>query len=117
MDLATVLANINEDTGTKFVIVIDEWDTIFREDRMDEEAQKHYITLLRSLFKDTPSKKFLKLAYMTGILPIKKYGTESALNNFDEFIMVDSAMLAEYVGFTEEEVVTLYQGYGMEWEQ
>lgn len=117
MDLPTVLANINEDTGTKFVIVIDEWDTIFREDKMDEGAQKSYITLLRSLFKDAPSKKFLKLAYMTGILPIKKYGTESALNNFDEFTMVDSAMLAEYVGFTEEEVITLYQDYGMNFEE
>ena len=65
--------------------------------------QKEYITLLRGLFKDAPSKKFLKLGYLTGILPIKKYGTESALNNFDEFTMVESDMLAEYVGFTEEE--------------
>lgn len=117
VDLPTVLANINEDTGVKFVIVIDEWDTIFREDKMDEDAQKSYITLLRSLFKDAPSKKFLKLAYLTGILPIKKYGTESALNNFDEFTMVDSAMLAEYVGFTEEEAIELYKEYSMDFDE
>ena len=73
--------------------------------------------MLRGLFKDAPSKKFLKLGYLTGILPIKKYGTESALNNFDEFTMVESDMLAEYVGFTEEEVITLYEEYGMDFEE
>lgn len=117
VDLPTVLANISEDTGIKFIIVIDEWDTIFREDKTDEAAQESYITLLRGLFKDAPSKKFLKLAYMTGILPIKKYGTESALNNFDEFTMVKSDMLAEYVGFTEEEVKELYEENGMDFEE
>ena len=80
-------------------------------------AQKEYINLLRGVFKDAPSKKFLKLGYMTGILPIKKYGTESALNNFDEFTMIESDMLAEYVGFTEEEVLSLYQEYGMDFEK
>lgn len=117
VDLPSVLAQINEDTGSKFVIIIDEWDAIFRENKNDETAQKEYITLLRGLFKDAPSKKFLKLGYLTGILPIKKYGTESALNNFDEFTMVESDMLAEYVGFTEEEVIALYEEYGMDFEE
>lgn len=115
--LPYVLTKINKAYGTKFIIIIDEWDSIFRENKTDEEAQKAYITLLRGLFKDAPSKKFLKLGYMTGILPIKKYGTESALNNFDEFTMVESDMLAEYVGFTEKEVFSLYQKYGMDFEE
>ena len=117
VDLPGVLAQINEDTGTKFVIIIDEWDAIFREDKEDEIAQKEYITLLRGLFKDAPSKKFLKLGYLTGILPIKKYGTESALNNFDEFTMLEPDMLAEYVGFTEEEAIGLYEEHGMDFEE
>lgn len=117
VDLPSVLSQINEDTGSKFVIIIDEWDAIFRENKNDENAQKEYITLLRGLFKDAPSKKFLKLGYLTGILPIKKYGTESALNNFDEFTMVEADMLAEYVGFTEEEVIGLYEEYGMNFEE
>lgn len=115
--LPVVLAKINKVYGVKFVIVIDEWDAIFREDKSDVKAQEAYITLLRGLFKDAPSKKFLKLAYMTGILPIKKYGTESALNNFDEFTMVMSDDLAEYVGFTENEVRSLYEEYGMDFEE
>lgn len=117
VNLPTVLTRVNEDTGAMFVIIIDEWDTIFREDKLDTKAQEAYISLLRGLFKDATSKKFLKLAYMTGILPIKKYGTQSALNNFDEFSMTNPSVLSEYVGFTEEEVRTLYDKYGMDFEE
>lgn len=95
------------------MIIIDEWDAVFRECKDDKKAQTEYIDLLRGLFKDAPSKKFLKLAYMTGILPIKKYGTESALNNFDEFTMLQPDVLAEYAGFTETEVLGLYETYGI----
>ena len=117
VDLPAVLAHIYEDTGEKFVIIIDEWDTIFREYKEDIKAQEAYISLLRGLFKDATSKRFLKLAYLTGILPIKKYGTQSALNNFDEFTMVNPSVLSEYVGFTKEEVYELYESYGMDFEE
>ena len=116
-NLPTALAHVNEDTGAMFVIIIDEWDTIFREDKMDVKAQDAYINLLRGLFKDAASKRFLALAYLTGILPIKKYGTQSALNNFDEFSMTNPSVLSEYVGFTEEEVRALYHSHGMEFEE
>lgn len=115
--LPQALAQVNKVLGIKFVIIIDEWDAIFREDKYDTEAQKTYIALLRGLFKDSPSKKFVKLAYLTGILPIKKYGTESALNNFDEYTMLEPDVLAEYVGFTESEVYTLYEQYHMDFEK
>ncbi|MBQ4523245.1 MAG: AAA family ATPase [Lachnospiraceae bacterium] len=115
--LPVVLTKINQKYGIKFVVIIDEWDAIFRENKNDETAQKEYITLLRGLFKDAPSKKFLKLGYLTGILPIKKYGTESALNNFDEFTMTNPRTLSEYVGFTEEEVVELCKEYNMDFEE
>lgn len=117
IDLPNALAEVNEATGAKFIIIIDEWDTIFREDKLDTKAQKAYISLLRGLFKNAVSKRFLKLAYLTGILPIKKYGKESALNNFDEFTMIQAEPLAEYIGFTEKEVRSLYQTYGMDFEE
>lgn len=116
-NLPYALAEINDRTGERFVIIIDEWDAIFRESRYDVDAQKEYVDLLRGLFKSEMSKRFVALAYLTGILPIKKYNSESALNNFDEFTMTSPAMLAEYVGFTEEEVRTLCKEYNMDFEE
>lgn len=116
-NLPYALAQINDVTGDRFVVIIDEWDAIFRESRYNTQAQKEYVDLLRGLFKSDLSKRFIALAYMTGILPIKKYNSESALNNFDEFTMTSPAMLAEYVGFTEEEVKGLCKEYGMDFEE
>ena len=94
-------------------MILDEWDCIFREYKEDKEAQEKYLDFLRDLLKD---KAYIHLAYMTGILPIKKYGTHSALNMFDEFSMIDPGPLAQYVGFTENEVKklcwTVSDGYG-----
>ena len=45
--------------------------------------------------------------YMTGILPIKKYKTESALNNFQEYSMVEPRRLGRFFGFTKDEVYNL----------
>lgn len=115
--LPSVLARISQSSGTQFVIIIDEWDALFREDKTDTKAQEAYINLLRGLFKNASSRKFIKLAYLTGILPIKKYGTQSALNNFDEFTMVMPEPLEEYVGFTEKEVQALCEAYGLEYKE
>ncbi len=115
--LPLALANINQAEGEKFVVIIDEWDCLFREDRFDEKAQEEYIGLLRGLFKSAPASKYIRLAYMTGILPVKKYGTQSALNNFKEFTMVNPGALSEYVGFTEMEVCDLCGRYHMEFEE
>lgn len=117
VDLPHALAKIYANTGIKFVIIIDEWDMIFREDQQDEAAQKLYLELLRGLFKNAASKEFLALGYLTGILPIKKYGTQSALNNFDEFTMVSPEPLEEYAGFTESEVWGLCAEYHMDFEK
>ena len=91
-----------------FVILIDEWDCIFREHGSDKEAQKKYLDFIRNWLKD---KNYVALAYMTGILPIKKYGTHSALNMFDEYSMTNSGKLSEYTGFTEKEVSELCEHY------
>lgn len=115
--LPKVLAEIYDTFGDKFIIIIDEWDAIFREYKDDKEAQDAYLNLLRGLFKDANSRKFLKLAYITGILPIKKTDTQSSLNDFDEFTMVSPGTLAGYVGFTEEEVHNLCEQYHVDFQQ
>ena len=94
-----------------FIVILDEWDCIFREYKEDKEAQEKYLDFLRDLLKD---KAYIHLAYMTGILPIKKYGTHSALNMFDEFSMIDPGPLAQHVGFTESEVKKLCGQYQMD---
>lgn len=87
-ELPLALSRIHQACDTKFIIIIDEWDAIFREDMDDAAGQQAYIRLLRGLFKGEQSKDFVLLAYITGILPIKKYNSESALNNFREFTMI-----------------------------
>lgn len=115
--LPFALSKIHVKTGADFIFIIDEWDAIFREAKYDTDAQKEYMNLLRALFKGEPSRDFVKLAYLTGILPIKKCKSESALNNFDEFTMTSPGRLAEYVGFTEQEVKCLCEEYDMDFSE
>lgn len=103
------MSDVYAQTGRQFVIVIDEWDCIMRESAEDHDAQKAYLDFLRAWLKDQP---FVALAYMTGILPVKKYGSHSALNMFDEFSMVDPLEMAPYMGFTSDEVAALCQEWG-----
>lgn len=102
--LKTVLAQIFDQTGKGFIFIIDEWDSIFRIAKKHSEIQKSYLDFLRGLFKGA---EYVELAYMTGILPIKKYGEHSAINIFDEYSMLDPADLAEFYGFTEDEAQEL----------
>ena len=95
--LPIVLAKIAETAGCKFIIIIDEWDALFREAKDDTDLQKEYIQLLRGLFKSSLTDKMIEAAYMTGILPIKKYGTQSALTDFREYTMIQPKNLAKYV--------------------
>ena len=113
-NLMRTLQDIYNKTKRPFVVIIDEWDCIFREYITDKKAQEKYLDFLRDLLKD---KGYVGLAYMTGILPIKKYGTHSALNMFDEFSMIAPGPLACYVGFTEQEVKKLCEQYGMDMEE
>ncbi len=99
--LKTALDQIFAHSGEGFIIIIDEWDCVFRAARNHKKAQKAYLDFLRGLFKGAD---YVELAYMTGILPIKKYGEHSALNIFDEYSMISPKNLGEYFGFTKEEV-------------
>lgn len=114
--LPLALARIAGATGEKFIIIIDEWDALVREAKDDADLQKEYIQLLRGLFKSSLTDTMIEAAYMTGILPIKKYGTQSALTDFREYTMLQPKKLAEYVGFTEKEVKDLCQQYGMDFD-
>ena len=106
-DLMDVLYSISESTGDRFVMIIDEWDAILREMGTDEYITTSYVDLLRRLFKGSGSNDVFAGAYLTGILPIKRYNTESALNNFNEYSMIDPAYLAPCFGFTKDEVQAL----------
>ena len=109
--LPDALSRVREKTGQKFIIIIDEWDVLIRDAAATPKVQDEYINFLRGLFKGTEPTKYIQLAYLTGILPIKKEKTQSALNNFDEFTMLSPSNLARYIGFTEEEVMKLADEY------
>ena len=98
----------------QFIFLIDEWDCVMRERQESEEMQKQYLDFLRNLLKD---QEYVALAYMTGILPVKKYGIHSALNMFKEYSMTDQFDLEEYTGFTQEEVKELCGRYDMDFVQ
>ena len=112
--LAAALREIFVETGRQFIFLIDEWDCVMRERQESEAMQKQYLDFLRDLLKDQP---YVALAYVTGILPVKKYGQHSALNMFWEYSMTNQKMLEEYTGFTEEEVKELCGRYDMDFEE
>lgn len=111
MGLADALRRIYAKTKKKFIFLIDEWDCVMRERQESEELQKQYLDFLRNLLKD---QSYVALAYMTGILPVKKYGNHSALNMFWEYSMTDQKALEEYTGFTEKEVKGLCHRFHMD---
>lgn len=112
--LIDALEEIYAETGGKFIFLIDEWDCVIRERQKSEELQKQYLDFLRGLLKDRP---YVALAYMTGILPVKKYGKHSALNMFWEYSMTDQNRFEEYTGFTEDEVKELCERFDMDFSQ
>ena len=113
-DLIQVLEDVYAEVNERFIFVIDEWDCIFREYKNNKEAQSQYLDFLRNLLKDKP---YVSLCYMTGILPIKKYGTHSALNMFKEVSILNPTPLEEFMGFTEKEVQDLCLKYDMDYEK
>ncbi len=115
-DLMDVLLRIVMATGEKFVMIIDEWDAICREAEDMPQLMDNYVNLLRRLFKSNDTPRVFALVYMTGILPIKRYGTQSALNDFREYSMTNPRQLAPYFGFTPEEVKVLCERHGMDYE-
>ncbi|MBQ0080431.1 MAG: AAA family ATPase [Alistipes sp.] len=116
-DLMDVLIKICAQSGEKFICIIDEWDAVLREYENDNKIEDEFIKLLRRLFKGDESKKVFAGVYMTGILPIKKYKTESALNNFKEYSVISPKKLDKYFGFTKADVRMLAEKYDMPYEK
>lgn len=114
MTLPDALMQIYETTQCQFIFIIDEWDAIFRNYPDDTATQRKWIEFLRDLFKQINASKYTALAYMTGILPVKKYKTQSALNHFSEFTMMDSGDIEPYVGILQPEVEQLCDKYKMD---
>lgn len=110
-DLAQMLQDFFVWSGAPYVFIIDEWDCLMRETADDEAEQRKYLDFLKTLLKD---RAYVALAYMTGILPVKKYGAHSALNMFKEFSMEQAEPFTDYFGFTEDEVDVLCAKYGID---
>lgn len=113
-NLVRTLKDVYARTKIPFIFIIDEWDCIFREHKEDIKAQSLYLDFLRNIMKN---QSYIALAYMTGILPIKKYGAHSALNMFTEVSMTDPREYGEFTGFTEPEVMALCERYHMPFEE
>ena len=105
-------------TGNRFIVIIDEWDAPIREAGCDPQVQRDYLEFLRTLFKNSgATSQIIAAAYMTGILPIKKDGSQSAISDFQEFSVLDPGKYAAFTGFTETEVRTLCEAYHMSFDE
>ena len=116
-DLMAYLIRVVEFTQQPFIFIIDEWDAICREFKAGTHAMDEYVSWLRRMFKGSNSPQVFAGVYMTGILPIKKYKTESALNNFTEYSMVEPRRMASYFGFTKDEVKVLAEKHRMDFDE
>ena len=114
MTLADALATVHAKIGVRFIFVIDEWDAVFRQYPNDEALHKDWIHFLRDLFKQKVMDDVIALAYITGILPVKKYKTQSSLNQFEEYTMLRPLVLEPFVGFLPSEVDALCEKFGMD---
>ena len=115
--LMDYLLRVSEAKGQQFIMIIDEWDAICREYVPGMQAMDRYVGWLRRMFKSQDAIRVFAGVYMTGILPIKKYKTESALNNFIEYSMVEPVDMAPYFGFTKDEVKALAGKHGIDFDE
>ncbi len=115
--LMDYLLRVNIAKGEQFFFIIDEWDAICREFEPGTKAMDDYVGWLRRMFKSQQAMRVFAGVYMTGILPVKKYKTESALNNFLEYSMVEPGDMGEYFGFTKDEVRTLADKHSIDFDE
>ena len=116
-DLFSALSEINSNTGEMFIVIIDEWDGIFRDHSHDEKLEIAYVDFLRTMFKGYDSNRVIELAYITGILPIKRYNTQSALNNFREYTVLNPPPFSPFYGFTEDEVKVICKEHDLDFNE
>ena len=115
--ISKAIIRINSKLNERFIFLIDEWDVIYREQEYNTKLCDEYTELLRNLFKSSNVSSCIDLVYMTGILPIRRYSTQSTLNMFTEYDMLDSFPIESYVGFTEDEVIGLCNKYNRDFNE
>ena len=113
--LMSYLIRVNDAKRQKFIFIIDEWDAICREFDRQSSVMDDYVDWLRRMFKSGQTEQVFAGVYMTGIFPIKKYNTQSALNNFTEYSMVEPMDMAPFFGFTKDEVRRLATKFGLDY--
>ena len=116
-DLMDAILAVVKDTGEKFIMIIDEWDALCREFADSPQLMSDYVNLLRRMFKTDDTPIAFAGAYLTGILPIKKYGTQSALNDFCEYSMTNPGPMAGFIGFDDDDVRALAERHGMNYSE
>ena len=109
--ISKAIIRINSKLNERFIFLIDEWDVIYREQEYNTKLCDEYTELLRNLFKSSNVSSCIDLVYMTGILPIRRYSTQSTLNMFTEYDMINPRELDSFIGFTEDEVKDLCKKY------
>lgn len=114
--LAEMMLDAYTKTGIAFIIIIDEYDVLVRE-QVDDGLFEEYLSFLNGLFKNETLRPAIAMAYLTGILPVVRDRVQSKLNNFEEYTILDAGELAEFVGFIEPEVRTLCSNYGVDFEE
>lgn len=117
VSLSDGLSRIRDKTGQKFIIIFDEWDVLIRDEAANQKVQEEYLDFLRGMFKGVEPTKYIQLAYLTGILPFRRDKSQSAVNNLKPYSMLAAGPLAEYIGFTEEEVKLLCEQYEQDFEE
>ncbi|MBR1743296.1 MAG: AAA family ATPase, partial [Lachnospiraceae bacterium] len=114
--LAQSILKIYSATGETFVLIFDEYDVLVREQVPDDLFQE-FLSFLNGLFKNDTMRPAISLAYLTGILPVVRDKIQSKLNNFKEYTILNAKNLAEFVGFTTEDVKNLCKEYSMDFEE
>lgn len=114
--LAEAILEIYSLTGETFVILIDEYDVLVREQESGELFDS-YLSFLNGLFKSNTLRQAISLAYLTGILPVVRDRVQSKLNNFKEYTILEARELADFIGFTDDEVKKLCDEYGVDYEE
>lgn len=114
--IAKCMLKVFEATGEQFIVILDEYDVLVREN-VEEKLFIQYLDLLNGLFKSDTVRPAIALAYLTGILPVIRDKVQSKLNNFEDYTMIDASELAEFIGFTDGEVKNLCEKYNVDFSE
>ena len=114
--VADCILNAYAATEETFIILLDEYDVLVRE-QVNADLFQEYLSFLNGLFKSDTLRPAISLAYLTGILPVVRDKIQSKLNNFREYTILNAGPLAEFTGFTGEEVQVLCQKYGVDYDE